>query len=446
MKILKLLPVIACALLLVGCDDDETTSLDTQLTQVLDEVGGTKGKDYFVLPESTDYANIPQDANNPITAEKVTLGQALFHETALGINPTKAEGKDTYSCASCHHAGAGFQAGVKQGIGEGGSGFGSAGAGRIPNSNYAETELDVQPIRTPSAMNGAYQHLMLWNGQFGGTGDNLGTEANWTVGTPKETNNLGYEGLETQAIAGLSVHRMDVDKDVLFPYGYKALFDAAFPTVAEADRYTLETAGLAIAAYERTIMANQAPFQKWLAGDNSAMSDNEKEGALLFFGKGNCASCHTGPALSSMEFHALGMNDLDGNGVYGVGTGDVADAGKGRGSFTGRAADMFKFKVPQLYNMTNSPFFGHGGNFSSLRDVIAYKNAAVPQNSKVPTSQLAADFKALDLTSAEIDLITEFLEKSLLDNNLSRYEPASLPSGYCFPNADNQSKTDLGCN
>ena len=384
MRKLMLLSMMACALLLIGCDDDEVTSLDTQLAATLDDLGGTAGKDFFAFPASTDFSSIPQDANNPITADKVALGKALFHETGLGLNPRVTGSEETYSCASCHHAGAGFQAGVQQGIGEGGVGFGSNGAGRLPSSSYAETDLDVQPIRTPTAMNGAFQHLMLWNGQLGGTGDNIGTEAQWTVGTPKEKNSLGYEGLETQAIAGLTVHRLVIDKDKLFTYGYKAMFDAAFSDVAEADRYNAETAGLAIAAYERTMMANEAPFQKWLAGQEDAMSDAEKNGALLFFGKANCVSCHTGPALNSMEFHAIGMNDLVGSGVYGVGAGDVADAGKGRGSFTGNAADDYKFKVPQLYNLTSSPFFGHGGNFTTVKSVVDYKNAAIPQNMLIP--------------------------------------------------------------
>jgi cytochrome c peroxidase len=205
-------------------------------------------------------------------------------------------------------------------------------------------------------------------------------------------------------------------------------------------------AGLAIAAYERTVLANEAPFQKWLKGDMSAMSDEEKAGAVLFFGKANCGTCHTGPALSSMAFYALGMNDFSGAGVFGVTQEQILEAGKGRGSFTKAATDMYKFKVPQLYNLSNSPFYGHGGNFNSIKDVVAYKNKAVAQNANVPASQLSSEFKALNLSDAEVDQITTFLTKGLYDANLKRYEPSTLPSGYCFPNADAQSKTDQGCN
>lgn len=427
-------------------EDTDPNSLDKELETALMNISNGQGKSFFELPSSDELAKIPQDPKNPLTVEKVKLGQMLFHETAIAIEAKQTVGMSTYSCASCHHAGAGFQAGIKQGIGEGGSGFGSKGESRTKATNYVATDLDVQPIRTPSAMNGAYQKVMLWNGQFGATGPNVGTEANWTANTPKAVNNLGYEGLEIQAIAGLSVHRMNININALLSMGYKSLFDAAFPNFPESNRYTTETAGLAIAAFERTVLANEAPFQKWLKGDMTAMSDAQKNGAILFFGKAQCTICHTGPALNTMEFYALGMNDLSGAGVFGVTQAQIDDAGKGRGSFTGNAQDMYKFKVPQLYNLIDSKFYGHGGNFSTIKSVLEYKNNAVAQNTKVPASQLASEFKALSLNETEINLLVEFLQNGLYDANLKRYQPSQLPSGNCFPNADAQSKTDMGCN
>ena len=137
------------------------------------------------------------------------------------------------------------------------------------------------------------------------------------------------------------------------------------------------------------------------------------------------------------------MDDLDGPGVYG--SVDVATE-KGRGGFTGKEEDNFKFKTPTLYNLINSPFYGHGGTFRSVKEVIEYKNEAIPSNALVPLSQLANGFKPLGLTETEIEDLTVFIESSLNDRNLFRYEPATLPSGYCFPNNDNISQLDLGCN
>ncbi|MDG1262813.1 MAG: cytochrome c peroxidase, partial [Flavobacteriales bacterium] len=306
---------------------------------------------------------------------------------------------------------------------------------------YPSDSLDVQPIRTPTAMNGAYQEVMLWNGQFGATGPNVGTEDQWSPGTPIFNNNFGHHGLEIQAIAGLSVHRLVVDEQVCQDYGmYKDLFDIAFPDWPEATRYTARTAGMAIAAYERTILSNQAPWQDWLKGNTSAMSDSEKRGAIAFFGKAECGSCHNGPALNSMSFHALGMEDLTGADVVNGNDNDL-----GRGGFTQNPEDMYKFKTPQLYNLKDSPFYGHGGNFNSVHEVIEYKNNAVPQNINVPETQLAEEFQPLGLTESEIDDLTNFIEYALYDANLMRYTPSSVPSGNCFPNADAISIIDQGC-
>ena len=298
---------------------------------------------------------------------------------------------------------------------------------------YDGGEVDAQPVRTPSAMNGAYQKNMLWNGQFGATGANLGYEEQFTKDTPKETNNLGYEGLEIQAIAGLGVHRLDVSEDLLSELGYKDMFDEVFSDFEENERYSKETAGLAIAAYERTLLANQAPFQKWLKGDKSAMTDSEKRGAILFFNKAECVACHTGPALNTNEFYALGMKNLDKCPEEVFNSNPMSEGNLGRGGFTGDERDNFKFKVPQLYNLTDSPFFGHGSSLRSIRKVIEYKNLAIPENNTVPLEQLAFGFVPLGLTQAEIDDLTAFVKNSLYDPNLERYQPEEVNSGKCIP-------------
>ena len=129
---------------------------------------------YYRLPESTDFNAIPQDPRNPLTKAKVALGGFLFHETAISVDAKDSNLNGTFSCASCHHASAGFQAGTFQGIGEGGQGFGVRGENRTPMSHIVDA--DVQPVKSPSSMNGAYQPNQLWNGQFGATYLNEGTE------------------------------------------------------------------------------------------------------------------------------------------------------------------------------------------------------------------------------------------------------------------------------
>lgn len=447
----KVLAFAILSIIIIACssNDGDYMSLDygAQLDQEIERVIVAQGSSLaeYTFPESDAYDQIPQDPNNKLTRSKVELGKMLFHETALASESNFANSMGTYSCASCHHAEGGFQANVPQGIGDGGIGFGYTGESRMIDPRYSKEDIDVQPIRTPTALNSAYQKLMLWNGQFGATSLNEGTEAQWTDGTPIATNKLGFEGVEIQAIAGLSVHRFGLSIDEAFISGteYKELFDIAFLDLSEDERYNSTTAGLAIAAYERTLLATKSPWQEWLKGNSDALTNNQKKGALVFFDKG-CASCHNGPALNSMEFHAIGMGDLTNNSRAINVTSDMP-VHKGRGGFTGKAEDNYKFKVPQLYNLKDSPFLGHGSTFESIEEVLLYKNAGVKQNQVVPDEQMAPTFGAKGMTPSELQSLEDFIKNGLYDPQLTRYQPSSLPSGNCFPNNDALSRVDLEC-
>ena len=437
--------IISIALL--GCQKETSlgeANLDSTIEDLLNQASN-EGKSFFLQPDSDDFDKIPHDPKNPLSSEKVQLGQLLYHETGLAINPINPISKNTYSCASCHFASAGFQAGRFQGIGEGGIGFGRNGEGRVRGSLYEGDSLDVQPIRSPTVLHVAYQEVMLWNGQFGATGLNSATDDAWVYGTPIEANFLGYEGTETQAIAGLKVHRMDIDESFIASTGYKSMFDAAFPFIDVENRYNREHAGLAIAAYERTLMANQSPFQRWLKGESRAMTQTQKEGAILFFGKAGCVDCHTGPALNKMDFAALGMMDLNQAGHESFKVSENDRERLGRGGFTNREEDMFKFKIPQLYNLKDSPFYGHGSSLYTIRDVVEYKNKAEKENNIVPDEQLSNGFKPLGLTDEEVTLIADFIENGLYDSNLNRYVPEKILSGYCFPFNDPLARNEMGC-
>lgn len=448
MKKKLLLAAMSVGLMFTACKDDEGSvfeNIDAELKETLKDASGGVGEAAYRLPYSTNTGEIPQDPKNPLTQDKIDLGALLFHETGLGLNPKHAENMEAYSCASCHFAAAGFQAGRHQAISDGGMGFGLNGEGRQRNPLYGPDELDVQPVRTPAALNIAYQEAVLWNGQFGAVGVNAGTEANWTPGTPIEKNNLGYHGTETQAIAALSVHRMEMDETVCEDLNYRQLFDKAFPDVPQENRYDKERAGLAIAAFERSLLPNQAPFQLWLRGNTNAMTEAEKRGALLFFGEAGCADCHNGPNLADMNFYAYGMKDLDEVPEETFQVDAANGAHLGRFSFTKNEADKYKFKTPQLYNLADSPFYGHGSSFRSIRDVVAYKNEGVKENSRMDDGQLAEQFRPLGLSDTEVSDIALFIESALHDPNLLRYQPLSVRSGNCIPNNDPQSKGDLGC-
>lgn len=419
-------------------------SLGLQLQNRLAQLSPGNNLDYFILPAGDDLANIPQGVANPLTPEKVALGKMLFFETGLAQDSKYADGFGTYSCGTCHVPSAGFMPGRKQGIADGGAGFGFNGESRGQMPSYDEYELDVQGARPLSMLNVAFVTNSTWSGKFGANHANADTEHLWGVNDAStEGNHLGMDGLETQNIEGLKIHRMRITEGCLDSLGYLPMYDAAFPDIAKEERYTHLTTSFALSAYIRTLMADQAPFQMWLKGDENAMAEDEIRGALLFFDKAGCYRCHQGAALNAVEFHALGVKDLYEAGGLATGPNDLRNLG--RGGFTEREEDMYKFKVPQLYNLKDSPFYFHGSSKYSLWSVVEYFNAGIPENPNVPESQISPYFQPLGLTEEEKRELTLFLSRSLHDPNLQRYVPESILSGNCFPNNDPASREELGC-
>lgn len=446
MKI-KLFLLVVVAASILACEhmvDPNTSGLDYNLRALISEASETGDVDHFILPENGDYDAIPQDPRNNITGVKRALGEFLFHETGIALTAEKPEGLETYSCASCHIAEAGFRPGAFQGIADGGEGFGVNGEHRSLSPFYDQTEIDAQGIRPISVLNVAYVPNTFWNGQFGAGAANIGTEDVWDDEENTKVNHLGYTGIESQNIEGLDLHRMLVTEEIAEDLGYKPLFDQAFPEFSSEERYSNLTASLAISAYLRTLLANRAPFQDWLKGNLNAMTVQEKNGASLFFGKAGCVRCHSNPALGSLTFHALGVNDLFMRGALNTSPTDKKNLG--RGGFTKRPEDLYKFKVPQLYNLLGTPFYFHGSSKESIKDVVKYFNDAIPENESVPNQQISEYFTPLLLDDEEVDAITAFLSNGLRDPYLERYVPPEIKSGNCFPNNDPVSNQETGCN
>ncbi|HMW39619.1 MAG: cytochrome-c peroxidase [Saprospiraceae bacterium] len=427
-------------LLLLQCQQTVTTEITDQSLRnlLMSEPGGIAS---LMLPRSDELEHIPQDSANPLTAAKVELGRYLFFDPAISFDPACKAAARTFSCATCHFADAGFQAGRKQAIASGGRGHGFR---REKHPMCDSTEVDVQLLRTPSIVNCAYQEVQLWSGKLGCCGPNKGTDSLWKKGSFMELNRLAMAGVETQARVALEAHGMRMDPNLVTETKYLDLFNAAFSDVTPELKYRRFSMAKAIAAYERTVLTNEAPFQKWLRGDRSALTKDQRWGAYIFFGKGGCNNCHRGPALNSMTFHALGIKDMSGNDVIPK-KNAPEDIMFGRGGFTHREEDMYKFKVPQLYNLKGLKFLGHGGGLSSVEAVIRYINNAVAENSSVDQKYLSPYFRPLHLTEKEIKALTTFVEDALFDPSLHRYEPGNVPSGFCFPNADKMSREQLRC-
>ena len=429
---------------ILSCTQDRAEDpQEYELLELIQRSSEDGTKNYYSLPSYDDYKNIPQDPRNPITLEKVKLGNFLFFETGLAVDANKPEGIGTYSCATCHNPMAGFKPNKFQGIADGGSGFGINGDGRVRNTDYSEEEIDVQEARPISLVNVAYVTNTMWNGMFGAHHVNEGTEHLWSEELGNHTNHEGFDGIMSSNLEGQIVHRLNISKEFCDENGYTELFDAAFPEFEEQDRYSQETVVRALSAFIRTITGSEAPFQKYIKGDHTAMSDSEKRGASLFFGKANCTSCHNNPGLGSMTFHVMGVKDMYMRPSYDSSPDDFRNLG--RGGFTGVEEDMYAFKTPTLYNLQDTRFYFHGSSMTSLKEVVKYKNEAKSENPNIPDQLLSSQFRPLRLSEQEQEDLVNFLRVSLRDPHLDRYIPNELPSGNCFPNADQESKIDVGC-
>lgn len=442
----KWLLFTSITLLVYACAQDQLSNpLDIQLERSLVRLSPTQDIRSYILPNSKDLDAIPQGAGNPLTPEKVDLGKMLFYETGLALDAKYQEGKNTYSCASCHIPSAGFMPGRAQGIADGGVGFGLNGESREKMSKYAGDEIDAQAARPIGLLNVAFVTNSMWNGKFGANDNNKGTEHLWKTDPDLHVNEMGLDGLEAQNIEGTIVHRMVTDHPyVLDTLGYRAMFDRAFPDVPKEERYGRITTSFALSAYIRTLLPTKAPFQEWLKGDLEAMTEEEKRGALVFFGKAGCYRCHQGGSLNSNEFHALGVKDLyEQPDVFRATPQDKRNFG--RGGFTGKQEDMFRYKVPSIYNMKDSPFYFHGSSVRSLEDLVEYFDKGIPENPRVPKENISPYFHPLYLTAQEKADLVQFLAEGLRDPDLQRFAPPAILSGNCFPNNDPFSQSDLGC-
>ena len=168
---------------------------------------------------------------------------------------------------------------------------------------------------------------------------------------------------------------------------YRKLFEVAYPG-ATVETIRIAHVGNALAAYIGAAFELQpAPWDQYVSGDLRAISPEQKRGALLFYGKGRCAVCHSGTQFSDLNFHGLAVPQLS-VGKHG------AFLDYGRAGATSRGVDRFKFRTPPLRNVSETGPWGHNGVFRTLSQVIEHHFNPVPalykaQQSHPDTSQHA---------------------------------------------------------
>jgi len=280
---------------------------------------------------------------NPLTPDRIDLGRRLFFDPRLS-------GDGSVACASCHRPDRAFSDSVPRSVGA---------LGRRP------------PRTTPALINRAYGRSFSWDG----AARDLEEQALRPIENPSEMA-LPLDGLE---------RRLNADRE------YRRAFQRVFGRDPSA-----EDAASALAGYLRTIRSGNAPFDRFMAGDGSALVPDARAGFDLFIGRANCAACHLGPNFTDENFHNTGLASLSGDpGRFGV-TGDLRDLGA--------------FKTPTLREVEHTAPYMHDGSLATLRDVVDFYDRGGH-----PHPALDQEIRPLNLSPAETQALVAFL-RSLSGN------------------------------
>jgi cytochrome c peroxidase len=285
----------------------------------------------------------------PDSPARVELGRRLFFDPALSRDRS-------LSCASCHRPELGLGDGRTLAVGLGGK---------------------TLRRHAPSLYNLAYGARFFWDGRAG----SLEEQARLVLENPDEM------GMPLDAL----VPRLRADVALV------ADFDAAYPGQGLAPA----TVTGALSAFERSLVAREAPFDRWLAGEEGAMSAASLRGLDLFLGKANCVACHAGPNFTDGKFHNTGVPSDDPGRLAVVRNIDFSM--RPYPFFGNRGA----FKTPSLRNAKLSPPYFHDGSEPTLEAVVRFYNRGGKGRDVEAKSP---DVRPLGLSDADVKDLVEFLE------------------------------------
>jgi len=329
---------------------------------------------------------VPIPADNPQTPEKIALGDKLFNDIRFS-----ATGE--VSCATCHAADKVFTDSplhVSEGI------------NKLTGTRNA-----------PTVVNAAYNETQFWDGRS----PDLEDQAQHPFVNPVEMALPNHDPI-------LAVIRSDA--------GYTALFNQVFGV--EPDEITMDQVTKAIAAFERTKISGNSPFDRYyFGGEKDAMSDAAVRGFQVFLQEGRCVSCHvieqTQAVFTDHKFHNIGVGinnmqdrvpelagaflkakaqgiDVD---VAVLADADTSDLG--RFAVTDDVTTMGAFKTPTLRNIAKTAPYMHDGSISTLRDVVVhYNNGGKTNESDRVNDYLSGGIRPLELSDQQIDDLVAFME------------------------------------
>jgi cytochrome c peroxidase len=282
------------------------------------------------LPTDIPLPIVPAD--NLMTADKIELGRWLFYDTRLS-------GNKTMSCGTCHIQSLAFTDGKPSAIGSTG---------------------EIHPRSSMSLVNSAYASRLTWSNRLL---DRLEDQAL----TPLLGDNPVEMGLGNEPDDFATLLRTEAK--------YRELTRRAFPN--DTDPYSLLNGVRAISAFVRTIISFESAYDRYLRGDDGAMSEAAIRGIDLFFSERlECFHCHGGfnftdstthanSNIDRVGYHNTGLYNLDGNGAY-------PQDNTGLFDMTGDRQDMGRFKAPSLPNIAVTAPYMHDGSVATLGDAIEH--------------------------------------------------------------------------
>jgi parallel beta-helix repeat protein len=337
--------------------------------------GGAEASLPFYAGINRDLPDTNEPLDNPTTPEIVALGRFLFFDPVLSIN-------NDMSCSTCHHPDLGFSDGRATGMGAGGSGYGPDRTGGVEF-----------PHNTMSHWNVAFGTKFLWNG----ASDTLEQVVAGTIAAPEE-----FDTTPDQVVAELRA----------IPE-YVELFDAAFGDGAEGITHT--NIQRAIAAFQRTLISLNSPYDRFAAGDFDALTPQQRRGLALFrSSRMHCNDCHWAPTFSDDDFSVTGVPPLPGK-EYDPGRAAVDPEGKDKA-----------FKAPTLRNIALTAPYMHNGVFTTLEEVIDFYAGGGGREDGVQNVDVPV--QGFDISESEKAELIAFLY-ALTDESALPEIPTRLPSG-----------------